>query len=44
MAHEGWKRISKLIRATTMAELPEEILSSEAVRDVRDLHKGLADG
>lgn len=44
MAHEGWKRISKLIRATTMAELPEEILSSEAVRDVRDLFTLLADG
>lgn len=42
-AHEGLKKITKLINASSMAELPEEILASEAVRDVRDLFTQLAD-
>ncbi len=36
-AHEGLRKISKLVNATTMADLPQEILYSEAVTDVQSL-------
>lgn len=42
-AHEGLKKIIRLTSATSMAELPQEVLSSEAVNDVRDLFTQLAD-
>lgn len=32
---EGLRKIAKLVSASTMADLPQEILSSEAVRDVQ---------
>lgn len=34
---EGLRKIAKLVSASTMADLPQEILSSEAVRDVQQL-------
>ncbi len=37
MAHEGLRKIAKLVGASTMAELPAEILGSEAVKNVQQL-------
>ena len=37
MASDGLKKIAKLIGATTMAELPSEILNSDVVREVQEL-------
>lgn len=34
---EGLRKIARLVGATTMAELPKEILESEAVKDVQQL-------
>jgi len=42
-AHEGLRKIAKLVGATSMAELPQEILDSEAVRDVQQLFTLLGD-
>lgn len=42
-AQEGLRKIAKLAGATTMAELPQEILQSEAVRDVQNLFTLLAE-
>lgn len=42
-ADEGLKKIAKLVGATTMADLPSEILDSDAVQEVRDLFTGLHD-
>lgn len=36
-AQEGLRKIAKLVGATTMAELPQEILGSEAVKEVQQL-------
>lgn len=36
-AQEGLRKIAKLVSATTMAELPSEILEAESVRDVQNL-------
>jgi len=36
-AQEGLRKIAKLVGATSMAELPQEILESEAVKDVQQL-------
>jgi hypothetical protein len=36
-AQEGLRKIAKLVSATSMAELPQEILQSEAVKDVQQL-------
>ena len=36
-AQEGLRKIAKLVSAATMADLPQEILQSEAVRDVQQL-------
>lgn len=42
-AHEGVRKIAKLVGATTMAELPQELLESEAVREVQQLFTVLSD-
>lgn len=42
-AAEGLKKIAKLVGATTMAELPQEILESEAVKEVQQLFTLLAE-
>lgn len=42
-AAEGLRKIAKLVSATTMAELPQEILESEAVKDVQQLFTLLAE-
>lgn len=42
-AQEGLRKIAKLVSATTMAELPQEILEAEAVRDVQNLFTLLAE-
>lgn len=36
-AQEGLRKIAKLVGATSMAELPQEILDSEAVKEVQQL-------
>lgn len=36
-AQDGLRKIAKLVSATTMAELPQEILESEAVREIQQL-------
>ncbi len=36
-SHEGLRKIAKLVSATTMAELPQEMLDSEAVNEVQQL-------
>ncbi|NCU30449.1 histidine--tRNA ligase [Candidatus Saccharibacteria bacterium] len=35
--HEGLRKITKLVEATSMADLPQEILASEAVSDIQTL-------
>jgi len=42
-AAEGLRKMAKLIGATTMAELPQEILDSEAVKEVQQLFTLLAE-
>lgn len=42
-AAEGLRKIAKLVSATTMAELPQEILESEAVKEVQQLFTLLAE-
>lgn len=42
-AVEGLRKIAKLVSATTMAELPQEILESEAVKEVQQLFTLLAE-
>lgn len=42
-AAEGLRKIAKLVGATTMAELPQEILDSEAVKEVQQLFTLLAE-
>lgn len=42
-AAEGLRKIAKLVSATSMAELPQEILESEAVKDVQQLFTLLAE-
>ncbi len=42
-AAEGLRKIAKLVSATTMAELPAEILESEAVKSVQQLFTLLAE-
>lgn len=42
-AAEGLRKIAKLVGATTMAELPQEILESEAVKEVQQLFTLLAE-
>lgn len=36
-AHDGVNKITKLLAATSMADLPKEILDSDAVKEVREL-------
>lgn len=42
-AQEGLRKIAKLVSATSMAELPQEILDSEAVKEVQQLFTLLAE-
>lgn len=42
-AAEGLRKMAKLVGATTMAELPQEILESEAVKEVQQLFTLLAE-
>jgi histidyl-tRNA synthetase len=42
-AAEGLRKMAKLVGATTMAELPQEILDSEAVKEVQQLFTLLAE-
>lgn len=42
-ASEGLRKIAKLVGATTMAELPQEILESEAVKEVQQLFTQLVE-
>lgn len=42
-ASEGLRKIAKLVSASTMADLPSEILESEAVKDVQQLFTQLAE-
>lgn len=42
-AGEGLRKIAKLVGATSMAELPQEILGSEAVKEVQQLFTYLSD-
>lgn len=42
-ASEGLRKIAKLVSATTMAELPQEILESDAVKEVQQLFTILAE-
>lgn len=42
-ASEGLRKIAKLVSASTMADLPNEILESEAVKDVQQLFTQLAE-
>lgn len=42
-ASEGLRKIAKLVGATTMADLPKEILDSEAVKEVQQLFTRLSE-
>ena len=43
MGHEGIRKISRLLSATTMTELPDELLKSDAVKDILKLFTLLAE-
>lgn len=43
LSHDGLKKIAALLDATTMAQLPKELLTSDAVREVQELFTLLHD-